>query len=88
MYVYDICMCIFIVEKVVVVRDIGEIGIFLWSFNQKDLLFYEFFKFFDSFEFIVGLLICEGNQINKCVEKLFIFIKELFNIWYFCFGVI
>lgn len=78
-------MCILTAEKVVVVRDTGETGIFSWSFNQKDLLFYEPSKSSDSSEFTVGSLIREGNWINKCVEKLFIPIKELFNIWYFLF---
>lgn len=81
-------MCILTAEKVVVVRDTGETGIFSWSFNQKDLLFYEPSKSSDSSEFTVGSLIREGNWLNKCVEKLIIPIKELFNTRYFCFGVI
>ncbi|XP_065943061.1 uncharacterized protein [Magallana gigas] len=49
-------------EKVVVVRDTGETGIFSWSFNQKDLLFYEPSKSSDSSEFTVGSLIREDGH--------------------------
>lgn len=49
-------------EKVLVVLDTGETSIFSWSFNQKDLLFYEPSKFSNSSEFTVGSLIREGGH--------------------------
>nr|XP_034325149.1 uncharacterized protein LOC105343823 isoform X1 [Crassostrea gigas]XP_034325150.1 uncharacterized protein LOC105343823 isoform X1 [Crassostrea gigas]XP_034325151.1 uncharacterized protein LOC105343823 isoform X1 [Crassostrea gigas] len=49
-------------EKVLVVRDTGETDVFSWSFNQKDLLFYEPSKSSDSSEFTVGSLIREGGH--------------------------
>lgn len=85
MYVYNTCMCIHTAEKVLVVLDTGETGIFSWSFNQKDLLFYEPSKSSDSSEFTVGSLIREGNCVNKYVDKLLNTIKELFNkLYLFC----
>lgn len=78
-------MCLHTAEKVLVVLDTGETSIFSWSFNQKDLLFYEPSKFSNSSEFTVGSLIREGYCVNKYVDKLSNTIKGLFNKLYLLF---